>query len=370
MSKLDPLGKNNVQPHEHIERVRILPKESEADMRTVPQSRKITPFKGAVRIVGFFFLVAIVAVVTDWVINRGLRRIQTSKFGALNSVISGRVDADIVISGSSRALNHYDPRVIQSITGRSAYNIGMNASQIDFQLAVLKTYLKHNTPPRLVIQNLDLFSFETTRKGEIYEPGNYLPFLSDDELYAGLRRIDPNVWKWKYIPLYGYAVEDMRFTWIWGILGFFGMNPSEDYFQGFNPRRQVWTGDFERFRQEHPEGVRYAVEPLGVQNLTEICEICRDRGIALLLVYSPEYVQMQSMEVNRGEIFAQFRAICDRLQIPLWDYSDSAISMDKINFYNSQHLNAIGAQSFSEDLSGRMVRERLIETNSQPKSGK
>ena len=152
-------------------------------------------------------------------IDQGLRNIKTSKFGSFNKLVSGQINTDILISGSSRALCHYDPRLIQTIAGKSAYNIGVNASQIDLQLSVLKTYLAHNIKPGILIQNLDLFSFETTRKDVIYDPGFYMPFLGEGELYEFLETVHADAPKWKNIPLYGYTVPDMRFTWIAGVLG-------------------------------------------------------------------------------------------------------------------------------------------------------
>src|ERR1700733_7665538 len=139
---------------------------------TKPLTRR--PWKGIQRIIGFFALLGVLSVLLNAAINFGLRRIAVSKFGALNQVMSGKVNADIIIRGSSRALSPFDPRVIQAATGRSAYNIGMNASQIDFELVILKTYLNHNVKPKLVIQNLDLFSFETTKRGDFYDPGYFV----------------------------------------------------------------------------------------------------------------------------------------------------------------------------------------------------
>ncbi len=55
----------------------------------------------------------------------------------LNSIAGGKVDAEIIISGSSRALVHYDPIVIAETSGYSTYNIALNASRIDLQLAWL-----------------------------------------------------------------------------------------------------------------------------------------------------------------------------------------------------------------------------------------
>lgn len=316
--------------------------------------------RGVLRIVGFFCLVGGLAWGMDFVINRGLKRISTSKQGAFNDLMAGRVNAAIVISGSSRALNHYNPSVIGEITTRSAYNMGMNASKIDLQLAILKTYLKHNRPPELVLQNLDLFSLETTGKGEIYEPASYLPYLHEEELYGFLRKVDPNVWKWKYLPLYGYAVEDMRFSWVAGLLGNVGVYGTQDYVQGYHPQFKRWTGDFERFQAANSEGVSYRIDPGGIQALEEIIQLCHSRGIAIVLVFSPEYSEMQALQRNRDEILTKLQNISDRTQVPCWDYSRHELSRNRENFYNSQHLNAEGAIHFSKDLGRKIIDSTIL----------
>jgi len=291
----------------------------------------------------------------DATISRGLKQIQTSKFGSLNRVMSGAVNAEVVINGSSRALVHYDPRVIQQVTGYSAYNLGMNGVLIDVQLAVLKSYLQRNTKPRIIIQNLESFTFKATKPGEIYDPAAYLPYLKDEALYSALRAIDPTVWKWRHIPLYGYVVEDMTFTWAWGLLGNFGHMGRENYFQGFNPRDLRWTADFEQFRANiGATGVIDPIEPAGVKHVTELIRICRDSGITLILVYSPVYHEMQALEKNRTSIFAEFERLAREAKVEFWDYSDHPLSRQKEYFYNSQHLNANGAHLFSQALAQRL----------------
>lgn len=313
-------------------------------------------FPGLGRIITFFAVVVAVAYALDAAITLGLRKIQTSKFGSFNRVVSGRVNADIIINGSSRALTHYDPRIIQRITGLSAYNLGMNGTQTDVHAAVLKTYLSRNTKPKVVIQNLESFTFEPTQSGELYDPGTYVPYLAEDPLYNSLLAIDRNVWKWKHIPLYGYAVEDLKFTWAWGVLAWFGIQPRENYFQGFTPRHTPWTGEFERFKAHVGEdGVRNRIDPRGVQALREIIQLCKDAGIPLIMVYSPVYSEMQHLERDRPKIFATFKSLSDEFGVPFWDYSDHAICRQRDNFYNSQHLNANGASLFTTELSRRLA---------------
>ena len=116
-----------------------------------PQPRSVK--SGVLRIVLFFVLLIGVLFLLDAAINTGLRRLTTGPYGVTNRIVQGRVNAEILISGSSRAARHYDPRVIEAVTGRSAFNIGVNGARIDLQLALLKTYLNHNTKPALVIQD-------------------------------------------------------------------------------------------------------------------------------------------------------------------------------------------------------------------------
>src|ERR1044072_6117171 len=97
--------------------------------------------RGVARLAAFFALLAALILGSHWAISHGLCSTRTSQVGTLNRVMDGQVNADIVITGSSRALVHYDPRVIEKVTGLTAFNIGLNGSQTDMQVACLHAYL-------------------------------------------------------------------------------------------------------------------------------------------------------------------------------------------------------------------------------------
>jgi hypothetical protein len=317
--------------------------------------------RGLSRIVFFLCWIVVLLCGVNVMINTGLRRIKTSQFGVSNKIVQGGINADIVISGSSRAISHYDPRLIESITGHSAYNLGRNGSQTDMELAVLKTYLKHNRRPELVIQNLDAFSFVTTR--EVYDPAQYMPYLDEPDIYAALQHVNATEWwKNKHLPLYGYVVDDMRFTWIAGVRGFLGWSPREDFFLGFNPRTGQWTDEFEKLQATNPEGVSFPIEPAGVQVMQDLIGVCKDNGIKLVFVYSPEYKEMQSLTKNRLEIFSRFQDLAKQNNVPLWDFSSWNYADNRKFFRNSQHLNAEGARLFSDEFARKLGQElpRLI----------
>jgi hypothetical protein len=317
-----------------------------------PAASSLSPRKGVQRLLSFCALIMLLALTANALVSLGLRRVRTSSLGAWNQVMQGRVNADIIISGSSRATYHYDPRVIESTTGQTTFNIGKVGSQTDVQVAVLKAYLEHNRKPSLIVHNLDAFSFVTTQ--EIFEPAQYVPYLDDQTLYESLRPFDPNLTKSRYLPLYGYIVEDMNFAWFTGVKALLGRYPKEDYYRGFSPRDKEWTDEFERFKRGKPHGVSFAIEPAGVEALGQLIQLCKQNGIQLVLVYSPEYSEMQALTNNRIAIFETFRELANRNHVPLWDFSDWTHDGDRAYFYNSQHLNARGAEAFSDDLALRL----------------
>jgi hypothetical protein len=316
------------------------------------------------RLASFFAIVITLVFALNQVIASGLRQIKTSQFGSWNQMMEGKVNAQVVVTGSSRAASHYDPRVIEAVTRQSAFNLGRNGSQTDMQVAVLKAYLEHNRRPEIVVHNLDAFTFQTTR--EVYAFAQYVPYLYDKELYQPLRKITPDTWKSRYLPLYGYVVDDMNFSWMLGIGGALGWSPKEDFFQGFNPRTKPWTDEFQSFKESNPNGVSWPIETEGVQVLEDLIHLCKERRIQLIFVYSPEYGEMQKLTNNRKELFGHFQELSARYHVPLWDYSDWQYASDTEYFTNSQHLNAAGAAVFSSDVANRL-REYLAEQNSATK---
>jgi hypothetical protein len=318
--------------------------------------------KGVIKIVGFFAIVIALAFGVHAAITTGLKRMNTSRMGAFNRAMQGKVNADIVISGSSRAYVHYDPRIIREITGRSTFNLARDGSHTDVQLAALKAYLQSNRKPLLVIQNLDMHSLVLTPPHEILEPFQYVPYLANNAIYEGLHSINPDVWKWKYIPLYCYVVEDVNFGWAIGLKSFFGYTGREDHFDGYLPADRTWTTEFDRFKAMHPNGVGFDADPRGIAKLQELITLCRTQDIKLKLVYSPQYVEMLDLVTNKAQIFAEYRKIAEVNKIEFLDYTGESYCADRYYFYNSQHLNKKGAERFSRDLALRLANDNPLAT--------
>lgn len=314
--------------------------------------------RGIWRMGAFAVVAVIVALGVDRWITAGLRRAKDTATGDLHQVMSGQINAQIIVSGSSRAMAHYDPFILQQETGRSVFNLGRNGSHIDMQLAVLKAYLRHNTKPELIIQNMDPHTFAPTT--EVYDPAQYIPFLREDSLYEALVKIHPEAWKWKYIPLYGYAVEDMRLAWVEGAVNWFRHEVRARNMRGYSPKDKEWSGDFDRFKAQNPNGHKAEILPAGIRQFEDLIHTCKQAHAPLLLVFSPELFEMQAFTVNRDQLFRLFKEIAQREQIPFWDFSSSAVCKQRTYFVDSQHLNRRGASAFSTELGERLQHSGLL----------
>jgi hypothetical protein len=107
-------------------------------------------------------------------------------------------------------------------------------------------------------------------------------------------------------------------------------------------------------------------EAQGVRDFEEILWLCAQNGIPVLVVYSPEYYEMQAITRHRKQVLDKAKQIAAHFGFPLWDYSESPICRDRSNFYNSQHLNRSGASAFSADFARRLIQMGLVGDQGRP----
>ena len=302
----------------------------------------------------FIMFLAALLYGTDLFLLRGLRSAKSPPFGVLNKIVKGHINSDILIIGSSRAVVHYDCDVIHSVTNRSCFNIGMDGTQMDSYLTLLKIYLSHNRAPAFLLVNLDLSSLGVSKR--IYAPYQYVPYLGEKFIDEWMLRKDFAVWKHKYLPLYSFSIYGMILTKP-ALSALFGFGSSDlgrctNGFLGYN---NSWDGTFDEFKKKNPRGWTFFISNENIENLRLILGECKQKGISAILVYSPSYCEVNELTLNKQEIFCIYRNISKEFGVPFLDYSGIEICKNKAYFYNSQHLNKQGAEKFSETLASDLM---------------
>jgi len=260
-------------------------------------------------------------------------------------IINGRIQADTLIYGSSRAWVHINPIPMENRYDGGFYNLGMDGYHFGMQYFRHLQFLKYNEKPRRIILSLDVFSLE--KRTDLYNFGQFLPYLfrsdfrRETEGYEGF-----SFWDYR-LPLVRYYGDRqakhaaMRAAWprpqgIYRTKGYRGM-PFE------------WNADFSN-ATAITDTIKAGVDPEVLELFTRFLSECQTAKIKVLLVYTPEYIEGQRFVRNRGEILEIYRKAATEYQIPFLDYSDSPLSSRRELFYNAMHLNRTGSDLFTRQL--------------------
>ena len=73
----------------------------------------------------------------------------------LEMVLNGKINKDIIVLGASRGANNIIAGNIEKETGHSAYNISYAATDVEFHEFLLRTLLKFNKAPKIILFPID-----------------------------------------------------------------------------------------------------------------------------------------------------------------------------------------------------------------------
>lgn len=313
------------------------------------------------RIAVYSFIFILSSYIFQFLIDQGLQNVNDDLHGDWNSIFKGKIKADIVILGSSRAYVHFDPKIIEQKTKLSAFNLAVNGGGPITQKSKFESFLEHNPFPRILIQNVDIFLLY--KEKFIFQKEQFLPYLSQAAIYSNLEKVDKELWLERNIPLYKYrGFRNEIFLGIGSFLGLAKESHSTKY-KGFTVVKEDWNRDFERFRTENTEMV-YDQENLdyGFNYVKRLINECKRKKIDIILVQSPLYFELQNMMPQKEYITRSFKDIAVANGIQFWDYLTDSMCLDKKYFYNSTHLNAEGAQLFTNKFSDDL-REYLEQSS-------
>ena len=305
--------------------------------------------KSSLFVVVFFVVSFLLQEMIFW----GINLISVGEFGVLNKIEHGEINAEILISGSSRTLKGINPVVIEEETGLSCYNISSDGVSLEIQVPKLKMYLNKNKPPKILVQNVSILGGWISNS--IYEPYKYLPYLSDDDLLEGLEKIDSDFWIHKYIPVSNliYFNFDFYVTLLSelknSILG------ENNLIKGFYPDNSKWATSLEQLKIRRPNGITVSISNKYNIYLNELIKVCKFYNIKLVLVSLPYHHAIYKIENKKMDVKSYYERKCYGNNIYFADYSDSEIAKSTMYFYNFTHLNKKGADNFSKLLAAKLI---------------
>lgn len=296
----------------------------------------------------FLLPVAVFAIWLDSSISKELHRTRNGDYGVWNDLFAGRANNEMLIYGSSRAWVHIDPEVLQDSLHMSVYNLGIDGYNFDMSLLRHEIVMRR-TPPKFIVYALD--GSTLFKRKDLYNQAQFLPYLTDVSLerkIAGYKGY--NFWdaRLPFVKLIGH--NHLLFKWA---LGEFDDTSRGDRYRGFRGQDIQWTKDVDELLRRQQQWTQ-PLDTASVRNFELFLRDCQVRNIRVILTYPPEHKLGQQFVANRESIIRIYSSLASTYDIPFLDYSSDTLCMNKKYFYNSQHLNALGAKIYSRKLASSL----------------
>jgi hypothetical protein len=285
------------------------------------------------------------------VVDYGLRLSDDKLYYNWNEIYHGRVNADLIFLGSSRALKQYDPSVFENKMKLSVFNLGDDGASFNIQKIKNKIYFNNNKPPKTIVINVDINSLAKADK--LYNKKQYLPYYSLTN-YNELSSIDKDITIEYLVPLYKYR-KNLDLIKI-SLMSYFGhKRKNVKTYKGYHGSSQSWNGEFERRKKER-NGNKFDYSHMNFDECSEFFKSLslelKNENNTIFLVWAPEYYERQILE---GEMLLKSKKMYKTFAntsegVHYLDFTKDTICYSKKYFYDSYHLNKKGATVFSEQL--------------------
>ena len=261
-----------------------------------------------------------------------------------------KMDADVIVMGSSHATHHYVPAILQDTLHMSVYNCGQRGNGIIYEYGRLATIYQRYTPKLVIvdiIETMDLIKEDNSR---------YLDFLKVD--YGTNATVDSLFYAIDPISKYKMLLNCYRYNSQFCDLVINTVLKGRGRFQkdGYAPLHGSQLDKYkhqqgqEKAGDKKAEAVEY--DDLKLHCLERIAAEKRE-GCKMVFVLSPTHGQ--SSTATQFEVVYD---ICRRNGIPFLNYMNDPRFLGRDDlFYDRGHMNDDGARMFSSIVASDILRQ-------------
>lgn len=253
--------------------------------------------------------------------------------------LTEKIDEDILVFGSSRALHHYNPEIIEDSLKLSCYNCGQDGNGILLFYGWWKNIKKHHHP-KMIIYDISP-SYDLCMDGDNHKYLGWLKELYDNDDVKNIFMDVDKTERFKMMSqMYRYNSKFHQ------IIGDYIYPVYKIKKNGYMPLKG--NVDPMRIRKDYSSNEDYQYDELKIKYLQKLIDDMN--GTNIVFVYSPIWYG------NTSEVLHPLLEICDKKGIPVIDFSNEPkyVRQDKY-FKDGTHLNAFGADEFTNDIV-RLVR--------------
>lgn len=263
-------------------------------------------------------------------------KVKAGTRGRINHVINRSTD-DVIIMGSSRALHHYNSRILEDSLGLSVYNMGVDANGMILASGISELAFRRHEPKLIIFEMTPAYDFVTRDNVDQVKFLHYLkPYYDDAKIRNLVNEADAVEGLKMNSSLYRLNSSVVEF-----LEGIYTDKKLPD--RGFMPSKKKLKHEPPKSPAEHNP-----VDSVKVNLLNSFLEGLKARGIKIVFTISPVYR-------NRSEDYNTMkRYLEDRGYIVLDYLEDPAFVGNKRYFSDGTHLNSLGADTLTSLVAGRL----------------
>tara|TARA_R110002012_G_scaffold283304_2_gene473596 strand:+ start:45543 stop:46484 length:942 start_codon:yes stop_codon:yes gene_type:complete len=293
----------------------------------------------------FILIIIVVDFILGLFANHIFQSQKTGQYARINHIAQD-TSAKVIITGSSHAIKHYVPEVLDSVLGIETYNAGANGQKLIYAYAIQKIILKKRAP-ELIVLNIDedwLYTSDIAYKrfSVLYpfykEHKDVLkPILDQESKFSNYKLL-----------LNSYRNNST----IVHIIKYF-LIPQKDY-KGYMPLYSTMDKSINSSElQLRGEYTSEEIDPNFVLVLENLISSAKDNNVRLLFVISPKF---SKANLTKNASYQKILEIVNEQKITLYDFqNDSIFTGEHELFYDATHLNDKGARLFSRRLAEKIA---------------
>ncbi|MCQ2258703.1 MAG: DUF1574 domain-containing protein [Bacteroidaceae bacterium] len=266
-----------------------------------------------------------------------------------NEEICNRTKADMLILGSSRAVHHYNPIILQDTLGLTCYNCGYDGCGSITAYGLLQILLERYTPKYIIYEVTPGFDYYHADK----DNSKYLGAL---KMYYDHQGVDSLFYKVNLME--PYKMRSYMYRMNSKLIQMVSENllVRNETQNGFFTKDNVMQHEPEQ--KTHTEEI-HEYDSLKIECLNQIIKISSEKNIKLIFVVSPFYKK------TTDDDYFYIKNIAKNNGVPFINhYTDKTFNCERNNFYDSSHMNRKGATEYSK-LIAHELKELIQQTNKQ-----
>ena len=261
----------------------------------------------------------------------------------IGKLVDQKLKHDILVLGSSRALNGIDPETIKKQTGLSCFNLAFSGSNVVFHETILDLIIDSKNIPKTIIYTIDDPStLDDTEKNIIYRKEELYPYIYNDLVNTIVtKKLNKTLLITKISPTYHQNINfinALRYMTRGKEIPNYEINNIDSNGANLMLGHQPGKENI-HFTDAPNEFIKTSTKY--AQSFSNIISKCKKNNINLLLVYPAVlFSSHQKFKVEIKKIVKDDTLILDF----------STLLKDPIYFYNHGHLNKKGATFLSEKI--------------------